>query len=122
VLASGLGHGLAPPWLQLHHTPKVAKQPDNSVVTVVPSGGSTLCGGRRTIISGNRLTAVGMAAFKATNYTEDGKAFDRLGRATVALGRRSVGEEWVAQHTHVLMFPGTPARSFGTKREYLSGL
>jgi hypothetical protein len=29
-----------------------------------------------------------------------------------------VGEEWVAQHTHVSLFPGTPSRSIGTKREH----
>ena len=76
----------------------------------------------RTIISADRLTAVGMAVFESTGYTEDGKAFDRPGRATVALGRQAVGEEWVAQHTHVSLFPGTPARSFGTKRGRLPAL
>jgi hypothetical protein len=30
VSASGLGHGRAPPWLQLHHTPTVARRPANS--------------------------------------------------------------------------------------------
>lgn len=69
-----------------------------------------------TIVSGDRLTAVSMAVFESTGYTEDGTAFDRPGRATVVLGRQAVGEEWVAQHTHVSLFPGTPARSFGTKR------
>jgi ketosteroid isomerase-like protein len=72
----------------------------------------------RTIISGDRLTAVGMAVFESTGYTEGGKAFDRPGRATVVLGRQVVGEEWNAQHTHVSLFPGTPSRSFGTKREH----
>ena len=72
----------------------------------------------RTLISGDRLTGVGMAVFESTGYTESGKAFDRPGRATVALWRQSVGEEWVAQHTHVSLFPGTPSRSFGTKREH----
>jgi ketosteroid isomerase-like protein len=72
----------------------------------------------RTIVSGDGLTAVGRAVFEPTGYTEDGKAFDRPGRATVALWRQSVGEEWVAQHTHVSLFPGTPSRSFGTKREH----
>ncbi len=42
-------------------------------------------------------------------------AGDRL--ATVVLGRKAVGEEWEAQHTHVSLFPGTPSRSFGTKQE-----
>jgi ketosteroid isomerase-like protein len=71
----------------------------------------------RTIISGDRLTAVAMAVFDSTGYTEDGKPFDRPGRATVVLGRRAVGNEWVAQHTHVSLFPGTSTRSFGSKKE-----
>jgi ketosteroid isomerase-like protein len=45
----------------------------------------------RAIISGDRLTAVGMAVFESTGYTEGGKAFDRPGRATVVLGRQVVG-------------------------------
>jgi ketosteroid isomerase-like protein len=72
----------------------------------------------RTIVSGDRLTAVGMAVFESTGYTDNGKAFDRPGRATVVLGRQAVGEEWVAQHTHVSLFPGTPSRSFGTKQDH----
>ena len=71
----------------------------------------------RTILSTDRLTAVAMAVFESTGYTNDGKPFDRPGRATVVLGRQAVGEEWVAQHTHVSLFPGTPTRSFGTQRE-----
>ncbi len=72
----------------------------------------------RTIVSGERLTAVGMAVFESTGYRENGKAFDRPGRATVVLGRKAVGDEWVAQHTHVSLFPGTPSRSFGTKQDH----
>ena len=72
----------------------------------------------RTIVSADRRTAVGMAVFESTGYTESGKAFDRPGRATVVLGRQAVGGEWIAQHTHVSLFPGTPSRSFGTKREH----
>jgi len=74
--------------------------------------------GLRTIISGDRLTAVGMAVFESTGYTEGGKAFDRPGRATAVLGRQVIGEEWIAQHTHVSLFPGTPSRSFGSKGEH----
>lgn len=70
-----------------------------------------------TVISSDRLTAVGMAVFESTGYTEDGTAFDRPGRATVVFGRQSIGEEWLAQHIHVSLFPGTPARSFGVQRE-----
>jgi ketosteroid isomerase-like protein len=76
----------------------------------------------RTLISGDRLTAVGMAVFESTGYSEDGNAFDRPGRATVVLGQQAVGEEWVAQHTHMSLFPGTPSRSFGTKWEQPSAL
>jgi ketosteroid isomerase-like protein len=76
----------------------------------------------RTLVSGDQLTAVGMAVFESTGYTEDGRAFDRPGRATVVLGRQAVGEERVAQHTHVSLFPGTPSRSFGSKREHPSAL
>jgi ketosteroid isomerase-like protein len=71
----------------------------------------------RTIIVGDRLTAVAMAVFESTGYTDDGKPFDRPGRATVALGRGAVGQEWTAQHSHVSLFPGTPTRSFGIKQE-----
>jgi len=60
---------------------------------------------------------VAMAVFESTGYTEDGKPFDRPGRATVVLGRQAIGKEWVAQHTHVSLFPGIPTQSFGTKRE-----
>jgi ketosteroid isomerase-like protein len=76
----------------------------------------------RTLVSGDQLTAVGMAVFESTGYSEGGKAFDRPGRATMVLGRRAVGEEWVAQHTHVSLFPGTPSRSFGSKREHSPAL
>ena len=72
----------------------------------------------RTIISGDRLSAVGMAVFESTGYSEGGKAFDRPGRATMVLGRQAVGEEWVAKHTHVSLFPGTPSRSIGPKQDH----
>jgi ketosteroid isomerase-like protein len=71
----------------------------------------------RTIISSDRLMAVGMAVFQSTGYTKDGQSFDRPGRATVVLVRSAIGEDWVAQHTHVSLFPNVPARSFGTRTE-----
>src|SRR5919107_2204127 len=54
--------------------------------------------GLRTIISGDRCTAIGMAVFASTGYTESGTPYERPGRATVVLGRGEVGEEWKAQH------------------------
>ena len=72
----------------------------------------------RAIISADRLTAVGMATFESTGYTEEGIPYDRPGRSTVALGRRAVGDEWVAQHIHVSLFRDVPTRSFGSKPEH----
>jgi ketosteroid isomerase-like protein len=71
----------------------------------------------RTIISGDRLTALGMAVFDSVGYSEDGKPYERPGRATVVLGRGAIGEEWVAQHTHMSLFRDVPTRSFGIRAE-----
>ena len=72
----------------------------------------------RTIISGDRLTAIGMAVFDSTGYTETGTPYERPGRATIVLGRRALGEDWVGQHVHVSLFRGVPTRSFGSKPEH----
>jgi ketosteroid isomerase-like protein len=72
----------------------------------------------RTIVSGDRCTAVGMALFDSVGYTETGTPYDRPGRATVVLGRGALGEEWSAQHIHVSLFRGVPTRSFGSKPEH----
>ena len=72
----------------------------------------------RTILSGDRLTAVGMAVFDSTGYSEDGVPYERPGRATVVLGRGSIGEDWIGQHMHVSLFRDVPTRSFGSKPEH----
>ena len=72
----------------------------------------------RTILSGDRCTAVGMCVFDSIGYTENGTPYDRPGRATVVLGRATVGQDWVAQHVHVSLFRGVPTRSFGSKPEH----
>lgn len=71
----------------------------------------------RTIISGDRLTAVGMAVFTSTGYSEDGSPYDRPGRATVVFERGDVGADWTAKHTHMSLFRDVPTRSFGSKPE-----
>jgi len=71
----------------------------------------------RIIISGDRLTAVGMALFESIGYTEDGTPYDRPGRATVILGRSAVGDAWVAQHIHASLFQDVPTQSFESKPE-----
>ncbi len=67
----------------------------------------------RAIVSADRLTAIGMAVFDSTGYREDGSPYARPGRTTVALSRRAVGEDWVADHTHMSLFRDVPTRSFG---------
>jgi len=41
--------------------------------------------------------------------------YERPGRTTVALSRRRIGEDWVADHTHMSLFRDVPSRSFGKK-------
>jgi ketosteroid isomerase-like protein len=69
--------------------------------------------GVRAIVSPDRLAATGLAVFDSDGFAEDGRRFDRPGRATVAFARRAVGDPWVAVHTHISLFRGTPSRSFG---------
>jgi ketosteroid isomerase-like protein len=66
-------------------------------------------------VSPDRLFAMGLAVFDSTGFTEDGKPYDRSGRATVGLQRAAIGEPWVANHSHMSLFSGTPPRSFGKK-------
>jgi len=49
----------------------------------------------------------------STGFQEDGRAFDRPGRATVTFAHRKHG--WLATHTHFSLNPGTPFRSYGTR-------
>jgi ketosteroid isomerase-like protein len=72
----------------------------------------------RTIVSGDRCTAVGMVVFDSTGYSENGTPYDRPGRVTVVLRRGAVGQEWIAQHMHVSLFRDIPPRSFGSKPEH----
>jgi len=70
-------------------------------------------GSIRGIVSPDRLAATGMAVWDSSGFHQDGKEFERPGRATVALARRRIGEDWVAQHTHFSLFRGVPGQSFG---------
>jgi ketosteroid isomerase-like protein len=71
--------------------------------------------GVRALVSPDRLFAVGMGVWDSTGYREDGTPFDRRGRATVSFSRAAIGEPWVATHTHMSLFRGTPAASHGRK-------
>jgi hypothetical protein len=65
------------------------------------------------IASADRLTAVGMGVWQSDGYHPNGDRFDRPGRTTVTLGRKAVGEPFIATHTHMSLFRGTPEQSFG---------
>ncbi|MBM3623668.1 MAG: nuclear transport factor 2 family protein [Alphaproteobacteria bacterium] len=65
------------------------------------------------IVSADRLTGIGMAIFDSDGFLPDGTTFDRRGRATVTFARSRVGDPWVATHTHMSLFRGTPDRSHG---------
>jgi ketosteroid isomerase-like protein len=69
----------------------------------------------RALVSPDRLFAVGLAVWDSTGYLPDGKPFDRKGRATVSFARAKVREPWVATHTHMSLFRGTPDASHGRK-------
>lgn len=69
--------------------------------------------GVQAIVSPDRLGAVGLAVFDSDGFRQDGTRFDRRGRATVAFARAAVGDDWVAVHTHMSLFRGTPDRSHG---------
>lgn len=65
------------------------------------------------IVSADRLTAVGMGVWQSDGFHSDGTRFDRPGRTTVTLGRKAVGDPFIATHTHMSLFRGTPDQSFG---------
>ena len=69
----------------------------------------------RALVSADRLSAVGMAVFDSTGYHPDGTPYDRPGRATIAFSRPAIGEDWIADHTHMSLFRDVPSRSFGRR-------
>ena len=69
------------------------------------------------VMSPDRLMAMGAVIFRSTGLHENGKKFERNGRATVTLMRPSVGAPWTCTHSHVSLKPGTPAPSYGNRPE-----
>ncbi len=69
----------------------------------------------KALVSPDRLFAVGLGIWDSTGYAPDGSPFDRRGRTTVSLARKAVGDPWVATHTHMSLFRGTPDVSHGHK-------
>lgn len=64
-------------------------------------------------VSGDRLQAVGLGMWHSTGIRRDGSTFDRPGRTTVVLRRTALSAPFVAIHTHMSLFRGTPVRSYG---------
>jgi ketosteroid isomerase-like protein len=71
----------------------------------------------KTIVSRDRLQAVGMGVFDSTGYRQDGTPYDRPGRATVVLTRDRIASPWLASHTHLSLFRDVPTQSFKSKPE-----
>ena len=65
------------------------------------------------IVSADRLTAIGMGVWTSDGFHPNGDRFDRPGRTTVTLGRKAAGDPFIATHTHMSLFRGTPEQSFG---------
>jgi ketosteroid isomerase-like protein len=69
----------------------------------------------KALVSPDRLFAVGLAVWDSTGYFPNGNSFDRKGRATVSFTRVKIGDPFVATHTHMSLFRGTPDVSHGEK-------
>jgi ketosteroid isomerase-like protein len=65
------------------------------------------------IVSADRLTAVGIGVWTSDGFHPNGDPFERDGRATVVMGRKTPGDSFVATHTHLSLNRGTPDRSYG---------
>ena len=59
------------------------------------------------------LQAWAVVPWVSTGVGQDGRPFDRPGRATVIFVRDTVMAPWRAIHTHMSLAPGTPQRSYG---------
>jgi ketosteroid isomerase-like protein len=69
------------------------------------------------VTSPDRLMAMGAVIFRSTGLHQDGRKFERNGRATVTLMRPAIGASWICTHSHVSLNPGTPAPSYGKRPE-----
>ncbi|MBT5413817.1 MAG: hypothetical protein HOH66_10160 [Rhodospirillaceae bacterium] len=63
--------------------------------------------------SADRLMAWVAVPCASTGYHEDGTEFDRPGRGSLVLTRKSVDAPWQGVHVHVSLRHGVPAKSHG---------
>ena len=64
-------------------------------------------------LSPDKLFANSILTWTSLGYYQDGKTFERSGRATVTLKRSSLNSEWKGIHTHFSLNRGVPQQSFG---------
>lgn len=69
----------------------------------------------KVAISPDRRMAIGIITFSSTGLTEDGRRFDRPGRATVAFARPRRNSAWKGIHSHVSLNPGIAGPSHGRR-------
>jgi len=66
-------------------------------------------------LSDDRKFAMAAVTFMSKGVAEDGRTYDRPGRATFVLQRPSLDAEWLAIHNHFSLNPGISHKSFGKK-------
>ena len=64
-------------------------------------------------LSPDKLFANSILTWTSLGYHQDGKTFERSGRAPVTLKRSSLNSEWKGIHTHFSLNRGVPQQSFG---------
>ncbi|MGH6953403.1 MAG: YybH family protein [Alphaproteobacteria bacterium] len=72
-------------------------------------------GGMRAMVSPDGLMVVVAVMWDSTGYHEDGRPFERPGRASFVLMRDRVGGPWRGLHAHVSLKRGVPQTSHGKR-------
>jgi ketosteroid isomerase-like protein len=67
------------------------------------------------IASPDGLQAVAVVPWSSTGIDEQGGRFDRPGRATIVLSRRSASDPWQGVHSHFSLARGVPSSTHGTR-------
>ena len=71
-------------------------------------------GNTALLASPDGAMAIAIAPWTSTGFRPDGTAFDRPGRATIALARQPDGR-WIGVHSHMSLQRGVPQESHGTR-------
>ena len=71
-------------------------------------------GNTALLASPDGAMAIAIAPWTSTGFRPDGTAFDRPGRATIALARQPDGR-WIGVHSHMSLQRGVPQESHGAR-------